>query len=325
MPITLQETLNNIYVVALRNMNKEVQDNIYKTHPVLTRLKDRGNVKMETGGRYIERRVWNGKNTQATWLTRGGTTSLADTEFMTAVNWEWRTIAIPVLRYRKDEQQARGKAKILDLAREKIQQANEQLAEELDVALQIPQAGIAIDSLPTIISTVPGTTPATLAGITMSGNSWWENKVKASSGMADLYLLSDMRNLFYTLIAEGGGGPDLFITSQNVFEWYESQLEARHMIVDQKMADAGFQNFTYKGVPMVWSHRLDADKIYMLNTRYIFLVIERSENFVMTKWKDIPQQVEDYVAQIYATLNFITNNRRRQGVLYDITNTGGGY
>lgn len=323
MAITLTETLNNLYVAATRNLKADVQDQIFKSRPLIDRLRRSGNIERITGGRKIERRVWKAERTTASWIARGGTTATTDTEFMTAVEWTMRTCAIPMVRYDDDEAVVAGKSKVVDLMREKFKHCTEQLTEELDDKVSAAQTGISMMGLPTLVATAPAVTPATLAGIDCTTEAWWRNHTTAATGMADLYLLSDMRKMFYDMTTEGKT-PNLLIASQNVFEWYESQVDARHMIVDKATADAGFINLLYKGTPFVWSWKLD-DNLYFLQTDHLYLCIDSKRDFALTDWKAIPQQVNDFVAQLYIRLQFITDNRRRQGVLHTITNTAGGY
>jgi hypothetical protein len=58
--------------------------------------------------------------------------------------------------------------------------------------------------------------------------------------------------------------------------------------------------------------------MYFLNTKYLKLVKDPGLFMDMTPWKDIPEQVNDRIAQIISALAFTTNRRRAHGVIFNI-------
>ena len=83
------------------------------------------------------------------------------------------------------------------------------------------------------------------------------------------------------------------------------------------MADAGFTNQTFKGIPMVWAPSI-SQKMYFLNTRYLYMNYDPRLNMDMTSWKEIPNQVNDRVAQIMLACEFTVSRRKCQGVIHTI-------
>jgi hypothetical protein len=88
-------------------------------------------------------------------------------------------------------------------------------------------------------------------------------------------------------------------------------------LTNTKLADAGFQNQTFKGIPMVWTPTM-TQRMYFLNTRFIEFIYDPMYFFDMTEWKSIPNQPNDRAAQIELACSFVTSRRRVLGVLSTI-------
>lgn len=111
--------------------------------------------------------------------------------------------------------------------------------------------------------------------------------------------------------------PDLILSDQTTYERYDDTVLEQKRVVNQKLADAEFENIVYRGTPMVWTASL-SQRMYMLNTRYMWFCYDPLYNFEMTEWKSIPNQVNDRAAQIVLAGNLITNRRRVHGVMYNL-------
>jgi hypothetical protein len=113
--------------------------------------------------------------------------------------------------------------------------------------------------------------------------------------------------------------PDIILSDMSSYEYYEDTALPSLRFQDTRLADMGFENQTYKRIPMVWSPAI-TQRMYFLNTRFIEFVYDPAYFFDMTEWKAIPNQVNDRAAQIITACSFMTNRRRVLGVL-DTINT----
>jgi hypothetical protein len=103
----------------------------------------------------------------------------------------------------------------------------------------------------------------------------------------------------------------------NSYELYEATVIPAYRTSNNRLADMGFYNQSYKLIPMVWSPAL-SQRMYFLNTRFIEFVYDPGYFFDMTEWKAIPNQVNDRAAQVELACSFMTNRRRVLGVLSTI-------
>ena len=152
----------------------------------------------------------------------------------------------------------------------------------------------------------------TLGGIDSSSNSWWnggyvkDGSIGSASDAATAtkFTFADISNsakneyvqtLFrnaYKDLSIGADVPTMIVCSQVVFDAYESTLtdQKRFGASSQTLADAGFQNLLYRGIPVVVDQALDLfapgdDKdanrhMFFLNEKYMGYKHHSKRNFV---------------------------------------------
>ena len=158
----------------------------------------------------------------------------------------------------------------------------------------------------------------TVGGLAQSSNSWWASTETASGSFASQGL-SDMRTLFNTISADGSSDhPDAIFSTQSVFEFYEALLEPKERIMNTMMADAGIRNLEFKGIPFTYDQYCDSGILYMLNSKYLSLVIDDASDFVTTEFVRPTNQDAKTAAILFMGLTSLSN-RRRQGKLTGIT------
>ena len=84
------------------------------------------------------------------------------------------------------------------------------------------------------------------------------------------------------------------------------------MFVNGSTAMEGLSGFGALGWDCV------SDSAYLLNTKYLKLKIQGGLNFAKTPFKEPTNQLAK-VAFVVVGVQLMTNNRRRQGLLYNIT------
>ena len=164
------------------------------------------------------------------------------------------------------------------------------------------------------------TTSVEIGGINQSTYSWWRNKSKDMTGRSfATYGEADMRTMLNDVSNNMTmDTPDIIVSGQTPYEYYEDTQMGYVQIVNKKLGDAGFQNIQFKGIPMIWSPSIANTRMYFLNTNYIKFAYDPAMYFDMTEWKPIPDQVNDRAAQIITACSFKISRRRCQGVLYNI-------
>ncbi len=318
---TLTESLDNLYTTTWQNMKSTVRDQIFDSSPFWFWLKEKGKLKTVEGGRFLTEPLQYAKNDNVSWIGKGGTVTLNDFEHLTIAQYNWRYLVGSIVRFGVDDQQNRGKNRIINLMMSKLDNTQNSLISELETRL-FAAAGsqtAGIDGLQLLAADDP-TTSTNVGAINQNTYSWWRNKTKdmASSSFA-ANGVSEMR----TMLNNTGNNlkmdfPDIIISGQTPFEWYEDINLGYYQITSNKLADAGFMNQTFKGIPMVWSPSCASTRMYFLNTDFIYFQYDPMMNFDMTEWKPIPDQVNDRAAQIVLAGALTVARRRCQGVIFGI-------
>jgi len=268
---TLSQGLDNLYTTTWENRKDRVSDQIFDATPFFFWMRDKGRIEFENGGRFIAEPLRYAKMDNVVWIGKGGTVSLNDTEFLTEAHYDWRYQAVPIVRFGVDEQKNRAKHLIKRLVDAKLDNAMDTAIDNFETRLFSTAGGATtgIDGLQLLVADDP--TTGTVGGIDRASFTWFRNQFKdmsgssfATNGLAEMRtMLNNTRNNL------GSDTPDIIVSGQDPFEFYEDTTEDRHRIIgSQNLLDAGFENLAYKGIPMVWSPSC-GDRMYFLNTKFI--------------------------------------------------------
>lgn len=316
---TLTEQLDNLYTTTWEKRKNQVHDNIFTATPFWFWMKEKGKLRTEEGGRFIMEPLEYAKNDSVEWITKGDAVSLNDYEFMTESKWDWRYLTASIVRFGVDDQQNRGRAAIMKLMTRKMENTDASLIDELETTLFAAQTGNKIEGLQDLVPDDP-TASNDAGSVDPSTYTWFRNNATNCTGKSfSVYGISYLRTLLNNCQNNRRmDRPDIIVTGQTPYEYYEDETVEQKQIVNKKLGDAGFENIEYKGIPMIWSPQCANTRMYCLNTRFLYFVYDPMMNFDMTNWKEIPDQPMDRAAQIVTACAFIVTRRLCQGVLYNI-------
>lgn len=319
---SITQALDDLYTTTWQNRQEGVADNVFNATPFWFWLKDKGKLVPQRGGRTIEENLEYASNSTVQWIARGGTVDMSDFKFLTVAIYQWRYLAVNILRFWVDEQQNSGKNVILNWVKQKLDNSEQSLVEQLETNLAAGSgsAAMAIDGLQYLVPDVPSQSGNNAGGIDPSIYTWWQNQMTDMTGLSfAVYGVSKMRTLLNNCMQNRRmDAPDIIVSDQTTYEYYEDNSLNYLRTPNTKLADLGFANQTFKGIPMVWSPQISG-RLYMLNTRYLKFIYDPAVFFDMTEWKPIPAQGNDRAAQILSACAFTTNRRRVHGVMKNIT------
>lgn len=320
-PNTLSEALDNLYTSTWQNMKTQLVDQIFDATPFWFWMKKNGALESVEGGRFLTEPLRYSKSTRVNFIGKGGTVTLSDQEFMTTAVDDWKYLTDSIVRFGVDDQKNRGKNMIINFMNAKLQNSRDSLVDKVEETLFTDNTADALawNGLPTIVADDP-TASASIHGIPQDTNTWWRNKTKDMTGLSfAVHGHAEMRTMMNnTSNNKGQDRPNIIVSGQTPYEYYEDTVVEQKRIVNKTLGDAGFENIEFKGTPMVWSPAAPDDNMYFLNTRYLKFKYDPMMNFDMTEWKPIPDQVNDRAAQIIVAGNLMTSRRRTQGVMHSI-------
>jgi len=314
---SITEALDNLYTTTWKHMKGPAADNIFDATPFWAWLRDKGKLVKVEGGRQIERPLVYAKNENVKFIGRGGTVALNDYEFLTDAVYKWKYLIAPLVRFGQDDQQNRGKMRIMSLLENKLENAQLSLEDTLESQLFADEAQEQeFDGLQHLVS---DDGIGTVGGIDANVEVWWKNKFKTmASSIFSANGIPNMRTMLNDVSQnKAKDRPDLILTGQQPYEFYEEAAFDKLELHDTKMAELGFESQKFKGITMVWSPSCGL-RMYFLNSRFLEFIYDPAMFFDMTEWKPIPEQVNDRAAQIATACAFTTNRRRAQGVIFSI-------
>ena len=181
----------------------------------------------------------------------------------------------------------------------------------------------------------------TLGGIDSSSNTWWNGKIgsfEVSSGLrvpdgssnvltgsmswGELCDLQDnVSNIaramtrMYGACTIDNDQPDLIITTQAIYDAYETSLQANKRFAgDDAIANAGFDSLRFKGATVVVDSHCPAGQMYFLNTNYLDFKVHKERNFQFEDFRRL--EAKDQIQSRLFWMGQLTcSNPRMMGVL----------
>lgn len=316
---TLTETLDSLYTTTWYHRRDKAADQIFDSYPLIKWMKSKGRLKSLAGGRRIETPLSYGENANIQWLTKGGTVPLNDFESLTIAQWNWHYLSASVVRFGVDDQQNRSQMAIINWMNAKLDTTRKGLTKELETRLfSSSNSDNGIEGLQHLVRDDP-TSSTSIGGINQSTYSWWRNKFKNLTGLSAGSNLTKNMVIMLNDTSNNAGDemPDIIVSGQNPFQYYEDNILDFYRTYSNKLGDLGIRNIEFKGIPMIWSPSCGT-RMYFLNTDYLLFFYDPMWYFEMTAWKDIPNQPYDRAAQIMLACEFACNRRRCQGVIFNI-------
>lgn len=301
---------DSLLSTTLANYRDQMTDNIFTARPLTNYLMDKGRIRMLDGGTKIVEPLVYGLNGTVGSYSGYDTISLTAQEGMSAAEYDWKQYAASIAISGIEEAKNNGEAAIINLLEAKIMQAEESMREgfnQMFFADGTGNSGKDWNGLGNIVEasgTVGGINRATV------GNEFWRSYEENTAGALTL---ADMATA-YNSVSVGNDHPDMVLTTQTLFEKYESLLQPQLRYTDAKTADAGFQNLLFKSAPVTYDVHCTAGVVYFLNSKYLTLVGHSGKWFEQTDFVR-PENLDARYALIMCYGNLTCRNAAKQGKL----------
>jgi hypothetical protein len=108
--------------------------------------------------------------------------------------------------------------------------------------------------------------------------------------------------------------PDFCVTTQLLLDGYERSLHPQQRYKDSKAVEAGWDNITHKGAPIVADAGVSTGYFYALNLRFLELRAHKDFNFTTPVWvtKEVLGQPDTMTANTRWRGNLVCKNRQLQ-------------
>jgi len=296
---------------TLANYRSQLTDNVFTARPLTYTLMDKGRIRMLNGGTKIVEPLIYGESNTVKSYSDYDSIALTPQTGISAAEYDWKQYAASISISGIEEAKNNGEAEIINLLEAKIMQAEESMREGFNrmfFADGTGNGGKDWNGLGNLVES-----ENSVGGINSASgqdNDWWRSY---EENTATALTLAQMATAYNT-VSVGNDHPDVILSSQTLFEKYESLLQPQLRYTDTKTADAGFQNLLFKAAPIMYDVHCNAGTMFFLNTKYITLVGHSSKWFQQTEFIR-PEDLDARYALIMCYGNLTVRNRKKQGKL----------
>lgn len=301
-----------IATTTIDNYIPKMIDNIWTARPLQAWLLSKGRIESRPGGRKIVEPMFYATNSTAGSYSGYDTVTLTAQTGITAAEYNWRQYAASIAISGVEERQNDREWEVLSLLEAKIKQAEEAIKEGVNTLFYSDGTGNSNKDFLGLKALVgsDATSPTSVGGIDSATEAYWRSYVEATAAALTLAYMSTA----YNTASIGVDQPDFAITTQTLYEKYESLLQPQQRLTNPKTAEAGFQNLLWRGATVMFDTSCTAGYFYMLNSKYLRFVYHPDAWFKRTEWVR-PENMDAKYALILLQGNLITSSRRTQAVL----------
>ena len=309
---------NEINSISRRYIYPTLVDNVYRSNLMFFRL----NVRMKKvlqGGLQIEVPLVYARFAAGGFYQGFDLLDVSPSDTVKNAAYDWKQAYVPVsvdglTLIRADSPEA-----IVNFLSFYFEQAQTELAEILGAGIwSTANAAKSVDSIPTAVDN--GTLAATYGGLTRASNPFWNATVTAITPPLSL---ATMQTLFGT-ITEGGRHPTIIVTTQAVYNLYWALSTGGQAFPvqpgghDEQLAQNGFTNLIFNGVPVAVDSHVPASQMFMLNEDYMYLYVNPRADFNMKEFRE-PVNQDAMTSLILWAGDVCFSNLQRQGKLTGVT------
>ena len=318
--------LSELITTTLRNRSQIFADNVTNKNSLLRKLKERGNIRLLSGGRTIVRELDYAENSTFQYYSGYEVLNTDASDVLSAAEFSWRQASVNVLINGLEERQNSGEAAILDLLESRIKNAMRTMANNISTGVYSDGTGTSgkeIDGLQAIVADAPAT--GTVGGINAADFSFWRNfsfdATTDGGAAASASNIIGYMNTVYNTVIRGTDKPDLIPADLNYFGFYQDALQSQQRFTNDNAkggADGGFVELMYASAPVILDDGsgIATNHMYFLNTEFLSLDIHEDANFSPRGGKESFNQDATLVPVIFMG-NLTVSNRERQGILKD--------
>ena len=273
------ETWDAAWTLTMRAKRKELTDNFFDAYPTLDMFRQGNALVTDNGGKEIQADIMYAGNS-AQYFSGYDVLNTDAVDGVTAAFYPFRYAAVPITINFTEEQENRKRDAAMSLLEAKTKQSMLTLRDQINTSLYSAQTGKAPLGFQDIIADAPGTTPTTLGGITVSGNTWWKNKAEDASGDTSFKTITGtnfyegmirMANLWNST-SEGNEQPTNIFTTNSIYASFEEIFEGtgyqRLTGNDSPGVDGRLPSF--RGIPVQYDRDCGSGRMYFFNTCLLY-------------------------------------------------------
>lgn len=260
---------DQISAITHKKFIPKLVDNIFDSNPLLQRMKGKG-TKIDGGERIMQPLMY-AQTSANGWYSGADTLDTTDNEQMTAAYYQWKQAYANITITRLDELKNSGSAAVLNLVKNKTMIAEKTLADTLGTGVYNDgTTSKAVIGLRAIVDA-----GSTVGGIAQGSYSWWQ----AQEDTTSVVLTMNVMQSLFTSATIGNDGPSVGMTTRSIYDAYYNCLQPQQRFVDASTAKGGFSSLMFNGIPIISDSHCPTYHLFLLNEKYLDLVVHKDENF----------------------------------------------
>jgi hypothetical protein len=247
-------TITDIIATTIQSRSGELADNVMQNNPLLSRLKQRGNVRPFSGGNVIlEEIMYNDTTTNNTNSYSGfEVLNIAPNSPISAAQFAITQYASAVTMSGLEMLQNADKEQIIDLLEGRIRVAEAQLMNRIDTDMYTDGTGNGGKNITGLAAAVPDApTSGTYGGIDRATWSFWQSQkysgtTNGGAAVSASNIIPYMTSLALTLV-RGNDKADLIVADNTYYSLYVNALQAIQRVTSNDEAASGFASLKFYG------------------------------------------------------------------------------
>ena len=175
-----------------------------------------------------------------------------------------------------------------------------------------------------------------LGGINSDSNTWWNAKLGTFAQSGGIETTTSTASCSWTELVTTSSGvsaiakamtrmygaltidndqPDLIVTTQAIYDAYESSLQANKRFAGaEDIGNSGFSSLRFKNASVVVDSHVPAGQMYFLNTNYLDFKVHQDRNFTFEDFKRL-EGSDNLQSRLFWMGQLVCTNPRMQGLL----------
>lgn len=312
--------LSQLLTTTLDHYKAEIANNVINNHPLLGRLKEKGNIVKASGGVTFQEKLSYASNNTVQYQGEYDTFNTTPQDVLSAANFSPKILTGTMTMTDLEAKSNAGKEQIVSLVMTKKKVLEDSLKNQLGSSIYADGTGSSgkeIGGLQLLIADDP--TTGTVGLIDRSAQTFWRNKlydfsVESVTASATT-IQAAMNTLWIRCQSQMGELPDLIASDSVYFSYFETSLQTFQRITNEKLGALGYDNMKYKSADVFYDPECPASHMYFVNSNHVFLrYLGKDLLEVGETMRPVNQNV--YVTPITFTGNMTIDNSRVHGVMH---------
>jgi hypothetical protein len=307
---------------TFRKHRKEIKDNVSNNNALVNRIMKKGNYNREDGGLTIVTPLDYANNSTYQRYSDWDVLNVSQSDVISAAEYQWRQIALNVVASGRELRINSGESRIINLAKARVKNAIRTFKNNF--SSDVYSDGTLSNQINGLQALIADAGTGTVGGIDSGTWSFWRNIVQSAAAplqggggvtVSATTIEGQIMLPLWLALVRGDDKPDLIVSSNDWYSFFESSQVSLKRYVDEEMAKAGFNNLKYKTATVIFDggSGIPAAHMYFINTEYLQLCVHRDADLeIMPEMRPYNQDGE--VIPILWMGNLTCSNRHLQGV-----------